>query len=75
MQRDKSKKKKKLVEVEMEEERVEVGEHVIKPTENGEKINSSDWPLLLKNYHKMNVLSSHYTPIPAGSTPYKRPLK
>ena len=23
----------------------------------------------------MNVLSTHYTPIPAGSTPLKRPLK
>ena len=31
--------------------------------------------MLLKNYHKMNVLSTHYTPIPAGSTPLKRPLK
>jgi H/ACA ribonucleoprotein complex subunit 4 len=36
---------------------------------------AKDWPLLLKNYDKMNVLSTHYTPIPAGSTPLKRPLK
>jgi H/ACA ribonucleoprotein complex subunit 4 len=38
-------------------------------------LNSSEWPLLLKNYEKMNVLTTHYTPIPAGSTPLKRPLK
>lgn len=38
-------------------------------------MNSKEWPLLLKNYENMNVLSSHYTPIPAGSTPLKRPLK
>jgi H/ACA ribonucleoprotein complex subunit 4 len=31
--------------------------------------------LLLKNYHLMNVLTTHYTPIPAGNTPLKRPLK
>lgn len=36
---------------------------------------SSEWPLLLKNYDKMNVLTTHYTPIPSGSTPLKRPLK
>lgn len=59
----------------MEEEDVKLDEYVIKPSENGEKINSSEWPLLLKNYHKMNVLSSHYTPIPAGSVPHKRNLK
>lgn len=58
----------------MEEELVEE-EHVIKPSEEGPKIKSEEWPLLLKNYHKMNVLSTHYTPIPAGSTPLKRALK
>ncbi len=50
-------------------------EFVIKPSQNGPEIKSEDWPLLLKNYHKMNVLSTHYTPIPAGSTPLKRALK
>jgi H/ACA ribonucleoprotein complex subunit 4 len=31
--------------------------------------------LLLKNYDKLNVRTGHYTPIPAGNTPLKRPLK
>jgi H/ACA ribonucleoprotein complex subunit 4 len=34
----------------------------------------STWPLLLKNYDTMNVRSNHYTPIPAGCTPLKRPI-
>ena len=70
------KKKRKLVEKEaIVEEEVAEEEHVIKPSEGGPKIKSEEWPLLLKNYHKMNVLSTHYTPIPAGSTPLKRALK
>jgi H/ACA ribonucleoprotein complex subunit 4 len=48
---------------------------MIKPSEEGARIRSEEWPLLLKNYHKMNVLTTHYTPIPAGNTPLKRPLK
>eukprot|EP01083_Nonionella_stella_P211349 764275_1 len=40
------------------------------------KSNSADWPLLLKNYDKMNVRTNHYTPIiSAGCTPLKRPIK
>ena len=50
-------------------------EFVIQPSDKPAAIKSKDWPLLLKNYHKMNVLTNHYTPIPAGSTPLKRPLK
>eukprot|EP00667_Euglena_gracilis_P011666 EG_transcript_11922 len=48
------------------------------PTESGEKgaaLDSSEWPLLLKNYDKLNVRSAHYTPIPQGHTPLKRPIK
>jgi H/ACA ribonucleoprotein complex subunit 4 len=36
---------------------------------------TKDSPVLLRNYHKMNMLSYPYTPIPAASTPLKRPLK
>lgn len=50
-------------------------EHIIKPTTSGSLTHSSNWPFLLKNYESMNILTSHYTPIPAGSTPLKRPLK
>lgn len=37
-------------------------------------MDTSKWPLLLKNYDKMNVRTGHYTPIPAGFSPLKRPL-
>lgn len=36
---------------------------------------TSDWPLLLKNFHLLNVKSSHFTPIPSGFSPTERPLK
>jgi H/ACA ribonucleoprotein complex subunit 4 len=39
------------------------------------KLDTSRWPLLLKNYDKLHVRTGHYTPIPSGSTPLKRPLK
>ncbi|CAK64401.1 unnamed protein product (macronuclear) [Paramecium tetraurelia] len=65
----KVKKSKKVEEVEQVQD-----EDVIKSTHQGPKIDSSNWPLLLKNYEKMNILTSHYTPIPSGSTPLKRPL-
>lgn len=34
----------------------------------------SEWPLLLKNFDKLNVKSSHHTPIPKGCNPLNRPL-
>ena len=57
----------------MEEEQPD-DKYVIPPQVDEATMNCSEWPLLLKNYDKMNVLSKHYTPIPAGSTPLKRPL-
>jgi hypothetical protein len=36
---------------------------------------TSQWPLLLKNYDKLIVRSSHFTPIPAGCSPLKRDLQ
>lgn len=39
------------------------------------KLDTSKWPLLLKNYDKLHVRTGHYTPIPSGSTPLKRELK
>jgi H/ACA ribonucleoprotein complex subunit 4 len=32
-------------------------------------LNTSDWPLLLKNFDRLNVRSNHYTPLPFGSSP------
>lgn len=37
-------------------------------------LDTSKWPLLLKNYDKLNVRTGHYTPIPVGHNPLKRPL-
>ena len=64
------KRKSKPVEPQPEEE----AEHILQPSSKSAKIKSSDWPLLLKNYDKMNVRSCHYTPIPSGSSPLSRPI-
>ncbi|KAH6636826.1 centromere/microtubule binding protein CBF5 [Chaetomium tenue] len=50
-------------------------EYMIKPQSLVPTLNTSDWPLLLKNYDKMLVRSGHFTPIPNGSSPYKRDIK
>ncbi|CAK8686764.1 unnamed protein product [Clavelina lepadiformis] len=36
------------------------------------KLNTSEWPLLLKNHDKLNVRTNHYTPLPFGCSPLKR---
>ncbi|PYI10082.1 rRNA pseudouridine synthase [Aspergillus sclerotiicarbonarius CBS 121057] len=50
-------------------------DYMIKPEAGASKIDTSEWPLLLKNYDKLLVRTGHFTPIPAGSTPLKRDLK
>ena len=47
----------------------------IKPENTSVPLDTSKWPLLLKNYDKLNVRTGHYTPIPSGHTPLKRPLQ
>ncbi|KAK0465177.1 putative rRNA pseudouridine synthase [Desarmillaria tabescens] len=49
------------------------GNYSIKP-ENTPKLDTSQWPLLLKNYDKLLVRSGHFTPIPAGCVPLKRDI-
>jgi H/ACA ribonucleoprotein complex subunit 4 len=39
------------------------------------KIDTSKWPLLLKNYDHLNVRTAHYTPIPSGMSPLKREIR
>lgn len=51
------------------------GDFMIKPEAVGKPLDTSDWPLLLKNYDKLLVRSSHFTPIPHGCTPLKRDLQ
>lgn len=76
MAKDKTRKKSQTAEMEDEHANTKSKQQfVVQPEEGGSKMNAKDWPLLLKNYDQMNVLSTHYTPIPAGSTPLKRPLK
>lgn len=41
-------------------------EMVIKPQSNTPPLDTSKWPLLLKNYDKLNIRTGHYTPIPSG---------
>ncbi len=50
-------------------------EFMIRPEQGTPKLDTSSWPLLLKNYDKLHVRSSHYTPIPCGCSPLKRDLK
>lgn len=38
-------------------------------------IDTSKWPLLLKNYDQLHVRSAHYTPLPTGMSPLKRVLQ
>ncbi|KAG2061978.1 putative rRNA pseudouridine synthase [Suillus hirtellus] len=50
------------------------GDFAIKSESSQPKLDTSEWPLLLKNYDKLLVRSSHFTPIPSGSSPLKRDL-
>ena len=78
---------------------------LIQPSSKVEKLDTSDWPLLLKvflvqikttvlslklrqevfrefaspipfqNFDKLNIRTQHYTPIPHGCSPLKRPIE
>ncbi|KAN0100733.1 Pseudouridine synthase [Tylopilus felleus] len=50
------------------------GDYAIKSESSQPKLDTSQWPLLLKNYDKLLVRSSHFTPIPSGSSPLKRDI-
>lgn len=51
------------------------GDFLIKPVTNTPPLDTSKWPLLLKNYDKLLVRTGHYTPIPCGRTPLKRSIE
>eukprot|EP01057_Protomagalhaensia_wolfi_P004529 Protomagalhaensia_wolfi_Nauph_80__4528@NODE_464_length_2472_cov_105_665845_g349_i0_p1_GENE_NODE_464_length_2472_cov_105_665845_g349_i0NODE_464_length_2472_cov_105_665845_g349_i0_p1_ORF_typecomplete_len466_score123_16DKCLD/PF08068_12/4_3e29DKCLD/PF08068_12/34TruB_N/PF01509_18/1_8e22PUA/PF01472_20/5_9e17TruB_C_2/PF16198_5/1_8e16UPF0113/PF03657_13/0_00048Coilin_N/PF15862_5/0_051Med19/PF10278_9/7_4e03Med19/PF10278_9/1_4U79_P34/PF03064_16/3_7RNA_polI_A34/PF08208_11/19_NODE_464_length_2472_cov_105_665 len=46
----------------------------IAPERQPPPIDTSKWPLLLRNYDKLNVRTGHYTPLPYGCSPLNRPL-
>ena len=50
-------------------------DYMIAPEKTTPRINTSNWPLLLKNYDQLHVRTAHYTPIPCGMSPLKRTLK
>jgi len=51
------------------------GDFHIKPEKLTPQLDCSKWPLLLKNYDKLNIRTGHYTPIPSGSSPLKRTIE
>ena len=51
------------------------GGSMIQPGSHTPKLDTRNWPLLLKNYHELHVRTSHYTPLPTGNSPLARNLK
>ena len=49
-------------------------DHVIAPQKETPVLDTSNWPLLLRNYSQLNVRTGHYTPIPVGCSPLRRDL-
>lgn len=47
----------------------------IKASEKLAQLDTSQWPLLLKNIDKLNVRTNHYTPLPFGSSPLCRDIR
>lgn len=50
------------------------GSFTVDPSEISAKLDSSKWPLLLKNFDKLNVRTNHYVPLENGSSPLKRDI-
>ncbi|GFN75726.1 H/ACA ribonucleoprotein complex subunit 4 [Plakobranchus ocellatus] len=71
---DSKKKKSKLSEAEVGE--IQHSEtFFLAPSDKAAKLNTSQWPLLLKNFDKLNRRTDHYVPVPAGCSPLKRPTE
>jgi H/ACA ribonucleoprotein complex subunit 4 len=51
-----------------------IGDFKIEPSESVGKLDTAYWPLLLKNFDRLNVRTNHYTPLPFGHSPLKRPI-
>nr|CAD7424889.1 unnamed protein product [Timema monikensis] len=65
---EKKKKKKSLGDIQTE------ASFHLKPSSEISKLETSEWPLLLKNFDLLNTRTSHYTPLPFGSSPLKREI-
>ncbi|KAK7793801.1 hypothetical protein R5R35_013017 [Gryllus longicercus] len=46
----------------------------VAPSDKVDTLDTSEWPLLLKNFDKLNVRTNHFTPLPFGASPLKRNL-
>uniref|UniRef100_A0A0X3NYZ6 H/ACA ribonucleoprotein complex subunit 4 n=1 Tax=Schistocephalus solidus TaxID=70667 RepID=A0A0X3NYZ6_SCHSO len=46
----------------------------VKPEPTTPSLETSQWPLLLKNVHLMNIRESHFEPNTCGFSPLHRPL-
>ncbi|XP_055857312.1 H/ACA ribonucleoprotein complex subunit 4 [Episyrphus balteatus] len=75
----KEKKKKKVKEEPIDADELanlqKTGEFQIKSSDKIAKLDTSEWPLLLKNFDKLNVRTNHYTPLPNGASPLNRDIK
>ncbi|KAG8371902.1 hypothetical protein BUALT_Bualt12G0011200 [Buddleja alternifolia] len=71
---EKTTKKKKSSSKPKEDDQNDAVDFLIKPQSFTPAIDTSQWPILLKNYEKLNVRTGHYTPLPSGYSPLKRPL-
>nr|CAD7194127.1 unnamed protein product [Timema douglasi] len=65
---EKKKKKKSLGDIQTE------ASFHLKPSSEISPLQTSEWPLLLKNFDLLNTRTSHYTPLPFGSSPLKREI-
>ncbi|KAF3700682.1 H/ACA ribonucleoprotein complex subunit 4 [Channa argus] len=71
-----AKKKKKVKKVSEEVGEIQQsGDFFIQPEVKVASLDTSQWPLLLKNFDKLNIRTSHYTPLPSGSNPLKRNIQ
>ncbi|KAM5128943.1 H/ACA ribonucleoprotein complex subunit DKC1 isoform 2-T2 [Callospermophilus lateralis] len=70
----KKKKERKSLQEEDVAEIQHAEEFLIKPESKVAQLDTSQWPLLLKNFDKLNVRTTHYTPLPCGSNPLKREI-
>jgi len=69
----------KVTKIKKERDEVVGNAHVnqdfaIEPLKAVVKLETSEWPLLLKNFEKLNVRSNHFTPLPFGCSPLKRDI-
>ncbi|KAK1440781.1 hypothetical protein QVD17_06612 [Tagetes erecta] len=71
---DKKKKKNKSTDIDTTNDTTAAADYLIKPQSFTPPIDTSEWPILLKNYDRLNVRTGHYTPLPSGYSPLKRPL-